>query len=374
MKSHVMWNSMPQQIVNDISKVQLLNETPDNMLVTVEVFKPADTYIERLTFTESILNEIYTFLSSHYTNHDSKILVYSKKLLTFFFNSGETSILLALRKKDTNDMIGFISGVYKNIRCKTIQKFCYVDFLCIHKDYRSTYIAAYLITQLWTYVQKTPAIFHTFRNLPRAICKQHIYVRPLNLEKLVKDNCFEIPHGFSKKTYCEELEKIFSLVRPKSPYSITRCNPSDVHQVCDKLNEFNKRKFVIYPLIKHETIMEIIQNTDFMTFKLTNEHNSIIAYMDVYILTTYQNSIECKNAYMYNTFHSCDWSEKEVGDFLIKVLIKLRDDGIDIITIQSHIDTHLQLQKFMIKGSISTHIFNHSMIQLQSENNGLVPF
>lgn len=390
---------MPQEIVNDITEIRRMNILPDDMLNKVEKYKPDNTYLERLEINDKNIDSIYNFLLRNYTNHKSRLIIYSKNLLKFYFTF-QKSILLSLKDQNHN-IIGFISGVDKSLCCKnktfkTNNKIFYVNFLCVSNNYRNSYIAPYLITQLWVFVNSIISIFHTVSKLPKAISFNQYYSRPININKLIKANVFELPPPnpsfcldkvpYQKKSdlldsFTNDLKKHYSC--NTNNFDLIPCVEKDSGKICRLLNKFKQLNYNIFCTCKKKYIKEIIKNEDFISLKVNiskqtdKNEKRIYAYIDIYITKEMSGGHLYNNGHIHNFCYPQNWSLEQKYNFLESIVFYVKDKNVDILSIPSRF---LNFNDSIIKGKylkdfeLKTHLFNYTMVKIQANKNGIESF
>lgn len=372
---HEIWNDMPQKIVMDTKDIGEMNVLANTMIDRVKIYKPDDIYLECLEVTDLNINSIYNFLLRNYTNYRGRLNVYSKTLLKFYFTIHK-SILLVL-KDQNKKIIAFISGVfkplcYKNNNLKLYEKIAYVNFLCISNDYRHLYIAPYLITQLWHFVNMkggTISIFHTQTKLPKPISVNKYYSRPINIDKLIKAKVFETPKE-NVSNFITNLK--IRYVCNINNSQLIECNDIDSGKICRLLNKFKQKNYIIFNTCTKKYIKQLIKNPDFISLKINN-NNKIYAYIDLYIIKEISGQVY-NNAYIHNYFYPSNWNLDDKYNFLESVVCFLKMKNVDILTVPDHY-MDLQNKNIYLKDfNIKTHIFNYKMASIPERKNGIQIF
>ena len=190
------------------------------------------------------LKELHDFLYMHYIEDDdhkfrfhlsSPLLRWSLMIPGFFPNW-----IFGVRSPNKK-LVGFISGIPLDIRLHdTIEKWCAVDFLCVHSSLRSKNLASILIFELARRVR----IEHIYRavfsgsNVPSKPFLSSAYVhRPINLKVLTESGFYYVEPGPKRSA----AEKKFSVPR-LAHINIRPFTPSDSIAICNLLNEFNSTK------------------------------------------------------------------------------------------------------------------------------------
>lgn len=131
------------------------------------------------------------FLSTHHTNEggmDAQT-VYTPDLVQWMLvrpkYDPETSLLL--QEKETQEIVGFMGTVWTTLRIHEEQTlFPHIVCLCIHKSYRKQGLAIQMYVQLAQRIPYPRGIGYTTRYIPRPVCGIHTFMRPLQIEKMIR--------------------------------------------------------------------------------------------------------------------------------------------------------------------------------------------
>lgn len=363
---------MPQEIVINSNDIGEMNILAKNMINKMQIYKPDELYLECLEVTDLNIDSIYNFLLRNYTNYKGRLHVYSKVLLKFYFTINK-SILLVLKDKN-KQIVAFISSVfkslcYKNNNFKIYEKIAYVNFLCISNSYRNLYIAPYLITQLWHFINIKDvnikmSIFHTQIKIPKPISINRYYSRPIDINKLIKAKVFEIPKE-NTETFIAKLKTHYAC--NINNLQLIECDDIDSGKICRLLNKFKQKHYIIYNTCTKKYIKQIIKNQDFISLKV-EINGKIFAYIDVYIIKEISGQIY-NNAYIHNFFYPDNWNSNQKYNFLESIVYFCKTKNVDILTIPDYFmdlqNNNLYLKDFDIK----THIFNYKMTIIPNNKN-----
>lgn len=345
------WDNYPQEIVENINDIKLIN----TKLPCIQKLQD-DLFIEKLS-TSIHLNEIYYLLKDHYTNQKHSINVYSKNLLMWFFNIDKNPVLIGIREKNTNQLIGFICGITRNVQFleKKILDVIEVNFLCIHKNYRQKYLVEILINQLWSYKGHShPGIFYTAKQLPLSFTFMDFLAYPINIEKLINADYFELPQA-NRNQY---VLKLYNFYKPTNKSNILRrVNDSDIKYIIENLNIFYKNK--IYFEIDENMLYGMLSNPDFYMFCSDDLQNFVSLYITTDI--NHNNEIKVGNVYLF-------YQSNSLISYTIQKLTNICDILVFPCIFCNNIKGSIQYYKY------NFHLFQHSSIQIDYNNNFLQIF
>lgn len=382
-----LWDVMPQQTVENWDSVQYMNLSANIMNQRVKTFQPPNSYLDQMDVTDENISEIYKFLLHNYTRHSKRLLVYPKALLKYYFTTYTKTILLALRDNKTKRILGFVSNVYRPVFManSTEQQYIwYVNFLCVDKNERSELVAAYLITNVWYLSERlgpTPAIFQTSLALPKSISKRDYYLRPINVNNLIKANFFELPSNTQEREpFITNLCKRFSIQPKEQDYTIKCSNKVDPHEleneyalIIANLQRFRMSRFKTFWYTTLKELQTIIHNENFISLTIYKDSEQI-AYIDFYLTHHIHNNVVLQ-AHIYNWYHPSDWNDTECQRFIdcVTDYISQLYPKVDLLIIPStlHKNTSKSLLKYY---TLYTHFFNHTMVQLREACDGTQVF
>jgi len=174
---------------------------------------------------------------------------YSRDFLKWHLTApGTMRLWLASVIKDTDkSMVGFISGIPVHISVfgKEVSK-VEINFLCVHKDYRTHRIAPVLIKEITrrTHLQNIwQAVYTAGILLPKPIAKCKYFHRNLNFKKLL-DVKFTY---MNPKLNLARSKKIYKLPNETSIQGLRKMEAKDCEAVLKLLMNYVK-KFDIHPI------------------------------------------------------------------------------------------------------------------------------
>lgn len=149
---------------------------------------------------------LYTLLLENYVEDDDSLFrfEYSRAFLKWaltppgYYKDWHVGV----RKKETKEIVAFISGVPTNIKVgeKTI-KLCEINFLCVSKRLRDKRLAPILIKEVTRRVNLCDiwqAIYTAGRDIPTPISAPRYFHRSLNPEKLIDIGFSRLPDNFTR--------------------------------------------------------------------------------------------------------------------------------------------------------------------------------
>jgi hypothetical protein len=390
-----MWDVLPQLVLGDTfkDKISSLKSLPE--IIDINKLKPNNCFIELLnnqTITDNHITEIYKFLARYY-NNSGRLLVYSKTILSFYISFYKSYIVIL---RDLNkQIIGCIVGSLRNIVINNKNLLVwYVNFLCVDNNYRKNKLAAFLIVKLWSFITSMTDIDniynvygmfhnHSSLNIPKAFSKVDLYIRPINIEKLINGKQIELPHDtLQKKKFVNDLLETYNVYQDNNiilkNFKLSIINtPECADSLTNLINSYRKHVFDIYYVSTSQEISKIILNdSDFICFVYKDKNNNIVAYMEIMLLKEIKNKVFIIgkiNNYAYKkTFF------QQIKNTFINEIIEYlsKNNIVDIIEIPEQLITNNKLlKKQCIKtATYDIHLFNHSIYKINPNKNGIIGF
>ena len=236
-------------------------------------FKDIETY----TYTQLSdykITKFVNFIRSHYLQKsDNQFLPKRENIIPYFqFHTNKSYFcfykeneLIADKKNntiiDTEQIIGVITSrpvyisIQQNNKTNKMNAF-YVDYLCVHKDYRKKDIAPQLI-QTYHYNQR-----HQNKNIV-----VNIFKREGELTGIVP-LCAYNTYGFSVKKWFKP---------PELPayYKILEINPQNISSLHDFLNKNNKT-FEIFIHTEFSNVIELIKTKNIFIYVIMSNNNDVL--------------------------------------------------------------------------------------------------
>jgi hypothetical protein len=253
---HLFWNST--QPIYDVLKKDGVIKDVSNLTV-VEPSKGMNI----IEFDKSNIDNIdifIDFINKHFDQYVIQMREYIK------FNCGNTYKLVGLEKD--NQLVGTISGKYTSIMVNNKKyKSIYVDYLCIHKDFRDKHYAPILISMIIKNMKSDnyPTAFYRLDSMRHHF--KHFYVSSYYY--------YDLKNKIGKK--CVDNISIKSTILDKNNLSLIK-----------KFYHFHIKNisiFKIYENITQEEFSMKIKNK-ISTTMVFQENDNIIGYI-TYLDTTY---------------------------------------------------------------------------------------
>lgn len=222
-KDHEFWKTQPvpqvtapAEILSELKKAKLtakdFNGVPLETKTIADVPKEPYAVASILEwFNPDIMNpkeldEIYHLLYENYVEDDDSMFRfdYSRPFLKWALTPPGyyKDWHIGVRKKETKELLAFISGVPCNIRVgEKTMRLCEINFLCVSKRLRDKRLAPILIKEVTRRVNLTDiwqAIFTAGRDIPTPISTPRYFHRNLNPEKLIDIGFSRIPQQFER--------------------------------------------------------------------------------------------------------------------------------------------------------------------------------
>lgn len=381
-----LWQLLPKHLISELSESDKQTTRPDVYLNLIKPSLPKNVYIELLDVhsDESNLSQLSRFLLEHYTNNDI-IRIYSKNLFKYYFLTNPMAKINVLKLKETNEIIGCISSVLKlvNYNSKNLN-IHFVNFLCIHKNYRSSLLALYLILEQTKYIMTLESnliwIFYSYKKIENAFSTINYYTRPINIPKLIKHDYFELPKTEDKynnkddiSTFLNKLVHYFQIDK-NNIFQLKRIN-YDNHNtkltktILQKLNTFNASK-KLFSIVSEKELSNILQNIDFVCL-ITDNLN---IYVDLYIIKEIKNNIT-NVAVINNFYYPQDFDKKNQIKLLNSIINYLDEFGIDELIISDQFSNlnYNKLHGFKLAYSCQS-FTNYPVDWVSSHQNSFINF
>ena len=188
------------------------------------------------------IKEACEFLREYYVENGRFKLCYTKDVLKWSINDS-----IAIRKKDTNQLVGYITSMPVNSRIENEDiKMTQIDYLCVHPSYRTFGLAPLLITEIKRRANKKDiwqAIYTAQTKIPTPITKSCYWHRFLDVQHLVKI-------GFHQTNRIREK---FYEIRGPCKHLWRKMTLDDVPKVTQLLQEYSKN-FKITPIFDEQYV------------------------------------------------------------------------------------------------------------------------
>lgn len=396
MENQNLWHKMPQMIVDHNDELNFLNALPDDKLEThFEKFinEKFTTEVIVLIEGESLdtekLNQVYNFLLRNY-NNSGRLLIYTKDILSYYFKVYKTNILI-LKDKSSNTIVGLIVGSLRNIfvknksNCLDLSTW-YINFLCIHKDYRKNNLAATLILKIWFYLNKINrggvAMFHNEEslNVPCSFSQTIQYIQPLNIQRLIQSKQIELPTNLSEKENFQRMlinryNAFSNIEKTRSKIVLLAKNDkNDIDTILDCIHKYRMKNFDIFFVPLSSEIEIRIGNSDFICIKCVYD-SELVGYIDVFKLKESNKNLFTIGK-IDNYYFKDGLSLNKKDNFIDLVIERLYNIGVDVVEFPEHLvlSSDYLKNKCVKNGKYDLHLFNHSIYQIDSKRNGIHGF
>ncbi|KAJ3377648.1 hypothetical protein HDU92_008089 [Lobulomyces angularis] len=240
MKQHKFWNTQP--VVKNDESVEEDGEIQSTVLEDIrkEPYQLPSQFEWFLVdiYDEAEMKQLYELLCQNYVEDDDA---------TFRFNYTSDFLKWALlppgwkkewhlgvRVKDTQKLVGFVSGIPVTLRIREhVKNIVEINFLCVHKKLRSKRLAPVLIKEITRRVnlfEIYQAVYTAGALLPKPFATGNYYHRNLNPKKLVEIEFTEIPRN---STLSSQI-KLYSVSKTYSLPGFRKMEEKDL-EVCHKL-------------------------------------------------------------------------------------------------------------------------------------------
>jgi glycylpeptide N-tetradecanoyltransferase len=220
--AHAFWDTQPVVKPEEVAGVRKPHHAPNEPVdfsgtsiqvstvdqVPVEPL-PLASVLEWFTFDitdEAQLDVLYHLLHDHYVEDDESMFRfdYSHRFLRWALSPPGyyKDWHVGVRRKDTKEVLAFISGVPCTIRVGTTKmRLCEINFLCVSKKLRDKRLAPILIKEVTRRVHLCDiwhAVYTAGREVPTPFSTTQYFHRALNAEKLVDVKFSHIPPMYEK--------------------------------------------------------------------------------------------------------------------------------------------------------------------------------
>lgn len=383
-----LWQLLPKHLSSQLNESDKEKTQPDVYLHLINPYLPKNIYIKYLD-NDSNLDEVYRFLLEHYTNNDI-IRIYSKNLLSYYFQTNPMAIIHVLKLQETNEIIGCISTVLKPVYYNGKKlNIHFVNFLCIHKNYRSSLLALYLILEQTKYIMTFEPnfiyIFNSHKNIENSFSTINYYTRPINIAKLIKHNYFELPKTEDNEnnndyTFLNKLENYFkidknNIFQPLKKINYNQDNHDSqnninlIKTILERLNTFNSTK-KLSSIVSEKELTNILENKDFICLTIDNFN----IYVDLYIIKEIKNNVT-NVAVINNFYYPQFWNHRNKIKLINSIVYFLYNSGIDEIIISDQF-ANLDFEKLKgYKIAFSSRTFtNYPIDSILSCENSILNF
>lgn len=392
MKKHEFWDTQPivkmNEKVNEIGPIETKTiSTIKNTPLSHSLPEETLCWYEMDVNNDVEIKELFDLLENNYVEDDDATirLAYSITFLKWALTppSWKKEWHLTIIDRQTKKFMAFISAIPAKMRVfNEIIQMVEINFLCIHKNLRSSRLAPVLISEITRRVNLHniwQAINTAGILLPKPFCITKYMHRHLNSSKLIEIKFARIPDNLIKsKNPVKLLEEKYKL---PSTYQIDNFRPmvkKDIPQVDILLKNYLK-KFKVAPELSRgeishwfRPITDVIQS--FVVESKDSEHK-ITDFISYYIIPStiigHKKHKILKTAYLYYYV-----AEKYTLTELIKdCLIHAKNNGCDVFNCLDIMENKTFLEELLFgmgTGNLYYYIYNYKLPMMKSDDLGLV--
>lgn len=317
-----------------------------------------------------ITDELVAFINENYNNGAETPckFVYSSNLLMYYLKNGFW--LEFYSKKFQDEVIAVVCARYitvciKGTKSKTVE----INLVCLKEKLRGLGVFPVLIELTTNYILSQGkvdfAMFTRSKEIPgSAFSRKNVYY--LKTEAGVVNSGLDVKVS-SRRRFRDEMLELFyqdhADIYIKSEESLNKkeSNVDDINEVRDSINELRKD---IQSLEYRVGLLEDWMCPVFYDYSIDNS----IDFVRIYMLDYEMNGQLVKNACIYSYFLQ-DYTKERFTEVIYAVAKKLNENGIELITIQSHFDLG---DTFFKGGEIYYYFFNKENPQIQNSRNYLI--
>jgi glycylpeptide N-tetradecanoyltransferase len=338
---HTYWDKQP------VPKVDTKpGEIEERGVVSKKMLTLPDGFI----WSSCSIEEAQSFLKEHYIGNNTFRLAYTHDTLRWIVDDS-----VAIRKDDTEELVGYISSTPVNVRVEDdVKKMVEINLLCVHGSFRSMGLAPILISEMKRRANRKDiwqAVYTAHTHIPTPIVKSAYWHRLLDVKGLVKA-------GFHQTN---RLRDKFLDVRGPCKFQWRKMNQGDVPKVSRILREYTKN-YKIAPVIDEAYVRRWVLP---IHSYVDDTSDNFISFYDIpYDRVDKTDTV--RQAYRFYL----------VGDVYNDAFILCKNLGFDVFnTLDVGVDTkHLEKMKFLKgNGYVHYYLFNWCLSgSVQSEDIQLI--
>lgn len=331
------------------------------------------------------IDDIFILLAEHYVEDSDNMFrfCYSRDFLKWALMcpNKDPAFLVGVRMVNSSQkLVSFISGVRINIRIQDrVIPMVEINFLCIHKNLRKHRLAPVLIkeiTRIGNLAGIWQAVYTAGIELPGCVTRHRYLHRPLNPKKLIE--C-----GFSQLKPRMTLSRTIKLHHIPDEPQIPGFRPlehNDVHDACNKLNEYLKQFKIAQCFDENEFTHWFIArpnvvNTYVVQNPLDGQLTDMISFYHIPSTIIGNKRHKTLNAvYLFYFFLS---DKTSINQLMLDGLIMAKKLGIDVFNALDLMDNKLFFEdlKFGVgSGYLHYYFYNWKCIGTQPQDVGIILF
>ena len=326
-RPHKFWNKQPVSRNTTPAKEGIISKTP---IFNIDLPKDYSFLIEPLIFNSSSMLNLINFINNNFSDHYK----YSKQFLyeTLAYPNS-TNIQL----KHNDKIIGFIHAkpINATINKKTIE-IKYVDFLCVHKKFRSKNLAALLISKLLSQCSR-----------------EQVFI--------FKKETKSLPFNFINQTSYYYIDTTFLKTTKVNKDTVKFMDATDSKLVYDFITK-NSKKYKIFQNFSYEQFVKIYEESKVKQIlaEYDNQGNivGIVIFVEVLFMDSSQplKTIDIEQIFIDNKI------TPKIFDGLIEYAKK---NGINIISLLDQGENKYFIDKYKMFPSLKLyfHMYNYHLLK-----------
>lgn len=242
-----------------------------------------------------------------------------------------------------------------------------VNFLCVHREWRSKRLAPLLIKEVTRRVNLVgiyQAIYTAGVKIPQPICTATYYHMPLNQRKLVSSG------------FCSPHQTFSNIYKDFSQISLEALRMEDAEDVVAKLNAYTSN-FKLHPIFSvHEFLHYFIPREGIIYSFIKKKKGQITDFISFYSVptTVLEKNITINVAYLFYYFSPDKNSLVELLGGALCQCERLGFDVFNVLDVMSNQDTFNELGFAPGDGKLNYYLFNWKTSKLAPAEIGFVLF
>ncbi|KAG0491832.1 hypothetical protein HPP92_004875 [Vanilla planifolia] len=329
---------------------------------------------------DATLANLHTFLSAHFDESPCALtFTYSAAFLRWLLRApGHISSLhVAVRAKNSKNLVGFIAGVPISLRIKSATlRVAVANLLCIHQKLRHKRLAPVLIKELVRRAQLQgiwQGAYATYRDLPTPFCSSEWGERLLNPKKLVDLAYIEM----NDRITTQLAVKMCRLPPAPETMGFRKMEPSDAAAVTRLLQEHLKR-FGVAPLVDEHFVEHFLVPKEGVVDGYVVENPETKEVTDFCSFVIHTKAIEGKSRYSVLKFAILFYYAAfgtPVCKLIKDVLVVAKMGGFDIVRAHGVMGNDAFLHKLLFRAlpdanPVNYYLYNYRL-RLALEPHGL---
>lgn len=385
-ENHSFWNTQP--VTRDDSSNGPIEIYDTTYLMTQQNSIPVPQEFEWITLDiadETQMRELHDFLAQHYVEDDDGLFRfnYSIDFLRWALTPPgyHNDWLVGLRTRGSwsgispRQLIGFISGVPATLRIiDQVVSVAEINFLCLHKKFRSYGLAPALIAEVTRRVKLhggQHAIYTVGKSLPAPIAKCHYHHRLINIQKLLDVGFTRLPLRCSVTA----MKHLYRLPEQTQTIGLRPMVLGDAERICKLLNT-HLSKYALAPVFDCATIKHlIVPKEGIVESWVVARDNRITDFFSFYYIpnsvtgnSKYSTLLVAYLFYMANT-------ETSLRQLIHDALIIAKRNGVDVFNCLNIMDNATMLKDCKFTdgtGKLHYYLYNWKCRQFEPSDIGLV--